>query len=1073
MHRVPTLMALAVNLFLVFYAPVVCAQSTNASLTGRVTDPSKAVIVDAKVTAISMDRNFRYETTSNASGEYYLNNLPPGTYRLEVEKAGFKKLIKLDVTAHVLDSLEINFEMTLGEMSDSIAVGGDLLPVETESATVSTVVDRKFVENMPLNGRSFQSLITLTPGIVLTTTAYNNQGQFSVNGQRSDSNYFTVDGVSANVGVAAGNPVNSSAGGSLPALSIAGGTASLISVDAMQEFRIQTSDFAPEFGRTPGAQISIASRPGTNAFHGEVFEYFRNGSLDASDWFTAPYHVTKAEVHQNDFGGVFGGPLRLPLYNGRDKTFFFFSYEGLRLRQPRVATTDVPTTAIRQSAVPSIAPILNAFPIPTANAQPDPLDPNLVSYNGSFSSPLTVNATSFRIDHNFHDKLTMFGRYNYAPSNNSERGSGGLYSLSTSFLTQLKTQTLTVGTNWVVTPKVSNEFRFNWSRSSTRNRAVLDNFGGAKVPPSSALLPQGFSGVDAVNIFVILAGTATTVADGKNVDNRLQQLNFVDNVSFVAAKHEFKFGVDYRHITTSLSPRAFLELGLFSSAAEAATGVAFLAEKEGDKTNGAVLFQNTGLYAQDTFHATPRLTIVYGLRWDLNPPPTGLNGFQPHPVVGIENPATATLGRAGAPLWSTTYNNFAPRLGINYALWNQAGWETVIRAGGGTFYDLGSGVSGNVLAGGTFPLGATDLLFGVPYPLTGTNATPPSPGSTPAGLTGYPGFDPQLKVPRTYQWNLAVQQSLGANQSLSLTYVGAGGRKLLRQENYVIAPGLNPTFSNILFETNSGGSSYNALQAQFQKRLSKGLQILASYTYAHSIDNVSNEVTGAFPVPYDSRQDRGSSDFDIRHAFAGSYSYSIPVPSNNRPIRAIFGRWSLDGIVRGYSAPPVDVEAITTQSDVAGYPVPRPDLVPGQPFYVEGAACHAIFGPIGCPGGRGFNPNAFSNTGVIGPSGSVIRQGDLPRNALRGFGLVQFDNAFRRDVHLAESVNLQFRADFFNIFNHPNFAPPASVLSLPNFGQSISMLGASLGSGGVFGGQNPLHQIGGPRSIQLALKLQF
>jgi len=1053
--------------------PALRAQSTNASVTGRVTDPSKALVADAKVTIVNAGSNFRYEGATNASGEFYLTNLLPSLYQIEIEKPGFKKLIKPGVTLHVQDAIEINFELTLGSVSESVTVESGAPVVNTESATVSTVIDRAFVENLPLNGRSFQSLITLTPGVVLTSTAYNNQGQFSVNGQRSDSNYFTVDGVSANVGVAAGNPINSSAGGSLPALSIAGGTASLISVDAMQEFKIQTSSFAPEFGRTPGAQISIASRPGTNAFHGTAFEYFGNGSLDASDWFTGPFHVTKPDVHQNDFGGVFGGPIRLPGYNGRDKTFFFFSYEGLRLRQPHVAKTDVPTLAIRQSAVPGIAPILNAFPIPTAKAQPDPLDPGLVSYSNSFSSPSTLNATSLRIDHDVNEKLTIFGRYNYAPSNNLERGSGGLYSLSTSFLTKLTTQTLTAGANWIVTPRVSNEFRFNWSRSSTTDTALLDNFGGATVPPNSALFPPGLSGQDAVNLFVIEAGTATIVADGKNVDNRLQQLNFVDNVSFIAGRHEFKFGVDSRRITTSLSPRAFLELGLFSSAEAATTGAAFLAEKEGDKTNGAVLFQNTGLYAQDTFHVTARLTIVYGLRWDLNPPPTGLNGFQPYPVLGIENPATATLGSAGAPLWATTYNNFAPRLGINYELWNHAGWETVIRAGGGSFYDLGSGVSGNVLAGGTFPLGATDFLFSAPYPLTGTNATPPSPGGTPVGLTAYPGFDPHLKVPRTYQWNLAVQQSLGADQSLSLTYVGAGGRKLLRQENYVLAAGVNPTFSNILFQTNSGGSSYNALQAQFQKRLSKGLQILASYTYGHSIDNVSDDVEGSFPAPYNPREDRGPSDFDIRHAFGGSYSYSIPFPSNDRTLGAIFGSWSLDGIVRAYSSPPVDVEAITTSSDVTGYAIPRPNLVAGLPLYIEGADCVAVFGPIGCPGGRGFNPSAFSNTGVIGPSGIVLGQGDLPRNALRGFRLVQFDSAFRRDFRLAEGFDLQFRADLFNIFNHPNFASPGNIVSLPTFGQSISMLGTSLGSGGVFGGQNPLHQVGGPRSTQLALKLQF
>jgi hypothetical protein len=1048
-------------------------QSTVATLTGRVLDPSGAAIANADVTAISGERSTRYPGKTNGEGLYLITNLLPGVYKVEVSKPGFKTIVKPDVTLHVQDAINIDYTLPVGVASEIITVSGGVPLINTESAAVSTDVTREQVENMPLNGRSFQSLITLSPGVVLTTTAYNSQGQFSVNGQRSDSNYFTVDGVSANVGVAAGNPVNSSAAGALPAFSIAGGTSSLISVDAMQEFKIQTSSFAPEFGRTPGAQISIASRPGTNAFHGTAFEYFRNGALDAADWFTAPDHVTKPDVHQNDFGGVFGGPVRLPGYNERDKTFFFFSYEGLRLRQPHVGTTDVPTLAIRQAAVSSIAPFFNAFPVPTANAQPDPLDSGLVSYSGSFSSPSTLNATSFRIDHSVNDKLTIFGRYNYAPSNNSERGSGELYSLSTSSFTKLTTQTLTAGTNWIVTPRVSNELRFNWSRSSTTDTAVLDSYGGATVPTNSVLFPSGLSGQNALSIFEILTGTATTIVDGKNVDNRLQQFNFVDNFSFIAGKHEFKFGVDYRHITTSLSPRAFLEGGLFSSTQEAATGVTLVAVAEGDKTNGAVLFQNTGLYAQDTFHVTPRLTIVYGLRWDLNPPPTGLNGFRPYPVVGIENPATATLGRAGAPLWATTYNNFAPRLGINYALWNHAGWETVIRAGGGTFYDLGSGVSGNVLAGGTFPLGATDLLFGVPYPLTGANAIPPMPGGTPVALSAYPGFEPNLKVPRTYQWNLAVQQSLGANQSLSLTYVGAGGRKLLRQENYVFAPGVNPTFSNIWFQTNSGGSSYNALQAQFQKRLSKGLQILASYTYGHSIDNVSNEVTGAFPAPYNPRQDRGPSDFDIRHAFAGSYSYSIPVPSNNRPVRAIFGSWSLDGIVRAYSAPPVDVEAITMTSDVTGYAIPRPNLVPSQSLYIEGADCVAVFGPIGCPGGRGFNPSAFSNTGVIGPSGNVLGQGGLSRNALRAFRVVQFDSAFRRDFRLAERLHLQFRADFFNIFNHPNFASPGNILSLPTFGQSISMLGTSLGSGGLFGGQNPIHQIGGPRSIQLALKLQF
>ena len=337
MLRVPLLLLLLFS----SYPAVLRAQSTNASISGRVTDPSKAVVADAKVAAINAGTNVRYEGTTNGSGEYYLTNLPPGSYRIEIEKPGFQKLIKPDVILHVQDALAIDFEMTLGSGSESITVQAGAPVVNSESAAVSTVIDRTFVDNLPLNGRSFQTLIMLTPGVVVTATAFDDQGQFSVNGQRADANYFTVDGVSANFGVTGYFPLVQAGGGALPALSASGGTNSLVAVDAMQEFRIQTSSFAPEFGRTPGGQISIVTRSGTNSFHGTLFEYFRNEVLDANDWFSNYNHLPKPEERQNDFGGVFSGPIR------KDKTFFFFSYEGLRVRQPSTLQTAVPDAASR------------------------------------------------------------------------------------------------------------------------------------------------------------------------------------------------------------------------------------------------------------------------------------------------------------------------------------------------------------------------------------------------------------------------------------------------------------------------------------------------------------------------------------------------------------------------------------------------------------------------------------------------------------------------------------------------------------------------------------------------------
>src|SRR5690349_11495603 len=333
------------------------AQSTNASLTGQITDQANALIVDAKVIATSAGTNLVYQTTSNSLGQYYLPNLPPDSYRIEIEKAGFKKLVKANVSLHIQDALRVDFELTLGDVSETVNVETGAPPMNIESGTVSTVVNHTFVENVPLNGRSFQTLIDLTPGVVVTATSFNDQGQFSVNGQRADANYFTVDGVSANFGVTGFIAMMQSASGALPALSASGGTNSLVSVDAMQEFRIQTSSFAPEFGRTPGGQISIVTRSGTNDFHGTLFEYFRNSVLDSKDWFVNFNGLPKPQQRLNDFGGVLGGPIQ------RDKTFFFFSYEGLRLRQPSTQQSSVPDSQSRQQAPTAMRPYLNAFPI--------------------------------------------------------------------------------------------------------------------------------------------------------------------------------------------------------------------------------------------------------------------------------------------------------------------------------------------------------------------------------------------------------------------------------------------------------------------------------------------------------------------------------------------------------------------------------------------------------------------------------------------------------------------------------------------------------------------------------------
>jgi len=1052
-------------LFLVSFPSVLCAQSTNASLGGRITDPSKATIADAKVAAIRIDTNARYETIADNSGEYYLPNLPPSLYRIEIEKPGFKKLIKPDVILHVQDALEINFEMTLGSASETITVDAGAPLVNTESATVSTVIDRTFVENLPLNGRSFQTLIMLTPGVVVTATAFDDQGQFSVNGQRADANYFTVDGVSANFGVTGYFPLVQTAGGALPALSASGGTNSLVSVEAMQEFRIQTSSFAPEFGRTPGGQISIVTRSGTNAFHCALFEYFRNDVLDAKDWFADFNHLPKPAERQNDFGGVLGGPVF------KDKTFFFFSYEGLRLRQPATQETVVPDIASRQQAPTAMQPFLSAFPVANGAS----VGSGLAQFNASFSNPSSLDAYSIRMDHIINSKLTLFGRYNYSPSSTDVRNPFGALSNTESLNSSV--QTLTVGTTERIKLEISNEVRANYSNQRVSTKFALDRFGGAQRIPDSALFPSGFSSPNS-NFELFIDGVGG-YSQGLQATDEQRQANLIDNLSVSHGGHQMKFGVDYRWLSPFSRPETyaqFVELAGVTCppSPSPCTGNALSGTAElvgvGAAQSDTLRARNFSFYGQDTWKITPRFTVTYGLRWDINPPFKGKNlANQPFTVTGLNNPATIALAPRGTPLYDVTYGNVAPRVGVAYQLRGAPDWGTVLRGGFGIFYDLGYGSLGGISS--YFPYQAENVFAGVPFPLSPQNAAPPVITTNPP-VNGLVVADPHLKLPRTYQWNAAVEQSLRSSQSISFTYVGAYGQDLLRVTN-IINP--NPNFFQIDLTDNSASSYYHALQLKFQRRLSRGLQAVASYTFAHSIDNASTDAfanylntpsTNAY-----ANVDKGNSDFDIRHSFTAGVTYDLPTHGANKSLRTAFSGWSVDTFVVARSAPPDDIVGTICFGPGGTALYPRPNVVPGVPLVLYGSQY---------PGGKAFNntpvkgacPGGSNQIGAFCPA-PAGQQGNFGRNVLRGFGATQADVAIQRQFHFTEKVGLRFRSEFFNIFNHPNFGNPNNSLTDPLFGHSTQTLASSLGSGGANGGFNPLYQIGGPRSIQLALKLQF
>ena len=1028
--------------FLLSFSFVLHAQSTSASLSGRITDPSKALIAGARVTAINAGTDLRYQASSNGAGEYHLANLPPGPYRMEVEKPGFNKLVKPDVVLHVQDALEINFEMKVGSVSETISVEAGAPLLNTSDASVSTLIDNRFVENMPLNGRSFSALIDLTPGVVLAPNNFFEQGQFSVNGQRPDANYFTVDGVSANLGA----PVSSfgqGGSGQLPATSAFGGVSNLVSLDALEEFRIQTSTFAPEFGRTPGAQVAVVTRSGTNTFHGTAFEYLRNNVLDANDWFANHSGLPQPELRQNDFGGVLGGPII------KDKLFFFGSYEGVRVRQPQVANTYVPDLASRQNAPAAVQPLLNAFPKPTGAE----LGNGTAAFSAGYSDPSALDSYSGRVDYLLSQRVTVFGRYSDAPSSAVQRGGGRFHTAYSNLNhTKARTQTATVGADATITPHLINELRFNYSLSRGQSFLTLDNFAGAAPPPDSVLLPSPQTSSNSfLGFFGDFNPFGLNFDVGKIADDTQHQINVTDNVSWVAGVHQLKFGLDYRRLRPEEGSLTYqLEYIFGSLATVLANSVpeAFVASRTADVQ---MVISNWSLFAQDTWKVSRNLTVTYGLRWDYNTAPSSPNGTPPFTVNQVQNLATATLAPAGTPLWHPQKDDFAPRLGLAW----QAFPNIAFRAGAGIFYDLGySDITDAMIS---FPYVQEKLIFGTAFPLNPSAASPP-PFSTSPPAPVMIVVNPNHVLPRTYEWNTAMERSMGRADVLTLTYLGAAGRKLMRRDVFN-AP--SPIFTGEFdLLSNAGTSSYNALQAQYRHRLSHGLQTLLSYTWAHSIDDVSSD--GNFQnAPLNaspSSAERGPSDYDIRHTFSGAVSYDVPGPREG-VMKQVFGSWSTDSIIYARSAPPVNVVTgknpfpFTVLSGANG--AQRPNVVPGVPFFLPAAG----------PCGRVINAAAFT----IPASG----QGDLGRNALRGCDAIQFDMTLRRQFHLAERLALQARADFFNIFNHPNFGSPVNFLSSPQFGQPAQMLAGSLGSGGQSGGLSPLYQIGGPRSIQLALKLQF
>jgi hypothetical protein len=763
-----------------------------------VADSQGALIPNAEVRIVSQTQGTTRTTLTNNSGIYNVPYLEPGPYRIYVQAPSFSTAASDPMVITVGQTLVFNVQLKVGNASEQVTVNGSDQQINTTDGSVSTVIDRQFVANIPLNGRSFQDLVSMTPGVLTMspqTGVYYSavpglNGDFSINGQRTESNYNTVDGIAANLSAGAVTSPGNAGAGTVGATSALGTTQSLLSVDDLQEFRVESSSYSAEFGRSPGGQLTFITRSGTNRYHGSAYDYLRNGWFDANDWFNDYLNEPKVELHQNDFGGTFGGPLWIPrLYKGTDKTFFFGSYEGLRLSEPIAASVQyVPDSYMRQQAPAAVQPLLNVFPQQNGHDYGTASAPSLAQFSEAYAVPASIDSTSVRIDQTFTPSLSAFFRFADTPSSSDSRKF-----LSALTAGHINVQTYTAGATWSPTRAITNEFRLGYGKSLSSSTSNIDSFGGA-TPVDLGQAMGSTSGVAGQNltptIEIIVSGAGTAVLQMPAYSNKQHQWNLIDTMNLTRGRQQVKFGVDYRQISTEAQDATAIE-AIYLSAQSVLTNEATIGYYA-KYLPAEPTFNQVALFAQDDWRLTTRLSLSGGLRWELMPPPHNDGSVQPYTVTGsLADPSTLSLAPAGTPMWDTSWLSFAPRLGAAWQARTSPGWQTVIRAGGGVFFDTVATAENAFFAYG-FSAFIEPFNQVIPFTAAQQNITigPTKP------YTSLYLFPVHQQSPYTLEWNAAIEQGLGTNNSATISYVGSAGRRLNEVQRYSLSS-LNSQFGTV------------------------------------------------------------------------------------------------------------------------------------------------------------------------------------------------------------------------------------------------------------------------------------
>jgi hypothetical protein len=1100
------------------------AQTFRGTILGTVTDTSGAAVSGATVSVKNTDTGLLRTVTSGDDGSYSVPELPIGTYSVSVEKSGFKIGLVSGITVEVSTERRADVVLQPGDVSQTVEVSGDTLPqVESTSNTLGGIIESTVVTNLPVNGRDYQKLIFLVPGVTGSpdqiTDSPGSYGVFSVNGARGRSNNFLLDGTDMNDGYR-NDPAINEAG-------VFGTPATILPIEAIAELRV-LSNFESEYGRSAGGVINIVTKSGTNDFHGTGFEFLRNNALDARNYFNG-LGSRQNPFHNNQFGGALGGPIR------RDKTFFFIDYEAMREKGAEASTACVPTpqdiataTAANGGVVnPVIANLLAKNPWPAANLGGSCLSNGSdgqtpVTQNVSLATPFSnhVDSAIVKIDHNFNTNNLLTGRYYIGDSTQlfplALVGGGLVPGYNT--MTPTRVQLVSISYVSTITPSIVSEARLGWNRFAEGFFPQDRSF-----DPASIGLNTGAARYDFGLPKISVSGVAPIGADSGDPRQRVDtNWHYIDNISWKSGRHDIKFGYEFRRTSISqIFDRKFRGELSFATQINSTTGLVtatglqeFLAgtptggsQRQGN-TNRNTFENSHAAYVQDSFHWKKNVTLNLGLRYDY----FGIIQEKHGNFTNIDTTTGLGLVVGQGRLYQPDYNNWAPRVSVAWDLTGKG--KTVVRAGYGIFYD---GFSQDLFVGhlplnAGFAPGPAYSGFG-PNPISsaGANSGPLDPAVPVYGfsspISDAFGVDPHIRIAYMQNFNLNFQQELSRKTVLQIAYVGSNGHKLSRfrdinqptqasitaadlacacindgtvPRRYQTLTGFSPFFY-INYQESSANSNYNALQTSLRVTDWHGLTSTLHYVWSHSIDDASDgeEFVPNASQPNDSTapisQNRGNSNFDIRNRLTWNFVYQFP--NRKGSWQRLTDGWGLNGIVTVQSGQPFSVNYnFIADFDGSGEFYGRPDVV-GPITYHKHDPTHyldlsSFAAPCSFPAGGG---GATARACVPG----TRHFGNEGRNSLIGPNFRQVDFSIFKDTAITEHVKLELRFEAYNVLNHPNFISPIMPAffadAAPNGvgpdGRSIGSL--RLTATGDVGIGYPFLGSGGPRGLQIAAKISF